>query len=107
MVTLSMINGILKGILKVITKLLSLFLLPINLLINQLFPDMTTSIQHFNTFVSTYLGSTLSFFFSILPPIFRSTLFIWLTFVIAYYTIYYSYLAIVKIFDLIQKIKFW
>lgn len=102
-----MINGILKGILKVITKLLSIFLLPINLLVNQLFPNMSTAIGHFNTFVNTYLGSTLSFFFSILPPIFRSIIFIWLTFLISYYTIYYSYLAIVKIFDLIQKIKFW
>lgn len=102
-----MINGILKGILKAITKLLSLFLLPVNALINQLFPNMTTAISHFNTFVSTYIGSTLSFFFSILPPIFRSIIFIWLTFLISYYTIYYTYLAVVKIFDLIQKIKFW
>lgn len=102
-----MINAILKGILKVITKLLSLFLLPVNALINQLFPDMAAAINHFNNFVSTYIGSTLSFFFSILPPIFRSIIFIWLTFLISYYTIYYTYLAIVKIFDLIQKIKFW
>lgn len=102
-----MINALLKGILKVITKLLSLFLLPINLLINQLFPDMSAAIGHFNTFVNTYLGNTLTFFFSILPPIFRSIILIWLTFLITYYTVYYSYLAIIKIFDLIQKIKFW
>lgn len=103
----SMINAILKGILKAITKLLSIFLLPVNLLIDRLFPDMSTAIGHFNTFVTTYIGSTLSFFFSILPPIFRSIISIWLTFLITYYTIYFTYLAIVKIFALIQRIKFW
>lgn len=102
-----MINAIINGILKIITTLLSVFLLPINLLIENLFPDMTNSIAHFNNFVTSYLGSSLSFFFNLLPPIFRSIVILWLTFLISYYTIYYSYLAIVKLFDIIQKIKFW
>ena len=68
---------------------------------------MTSAISHFNNFVTTYLGSTLSFFFNLLPPIFRSIVILWLTFLISYYTIYFSYLAIVKMFDIIQKIKFW
>lgn len=102
-----MINAIINGILKVITTLLSVFLLPVNLLIENLFPDMTSAISHFNNFVTTYFGSTLSFFFNLLPPIFRGIVILWLSFLISYYTIYFSYLAIVKLFDVIQKIKFW
>lgn len=102
-----MINAILNGILKVITTLLNVFLLPVNLLVESLFPDMTEAIGHFNNFVTTYLGSPLSYFFNLLPPIFSSILSLWLTFLISYYTIYYSYIAIIKIWDIIQKIKFW
>lgn len=102
-----MINAILNGILKVITTLLNVFLLPINLLVDSLFPDMTEAISHFNNFVTTYLGSPLSYFFNLLPPIFKSIVLLWLTFLVSYYTIYYSYLGIIKIWSVIQKIKFW
>lgn len=90
-----------------ITSLLNIFLLPINALIENLFPDMSSSIATFNNFVATYVGGSLAYFFSILPPIFRNTLVIWLTFVVGYYTIHFTYLGIIKLFAIIQKIKFW
>jgi len=102
-----MIKSILNGLLQMVISILNIFLTPINALFENLFPDMTNAISTFNTFVSTYIGGTLSFFFSILPPIFRSLLVIWFTFVVGYYTIYYTYLGIIKIFNIIQKIKFW
>lgn len=102
-----MINALLKGILSMITSLLNIFLLPINTLIENIFPDMTSAIQTFTNFINQYLGGSLAYFFSILPPIFRSLLVIWFTFVISYYSIYYTYLAIIKIWSIIQKIKFW
>lgn len=104
---MSLINALLKGILSVITSLLNIFLLPINALIENVFPDMSNAIGTFNTFINQYVGGTLSYFFSILPPIFRGILVIWFTFVIAYYGIYYTYLGILKIWNIIQKIKFW
>lgn len=102
-----MIKAILKGILNMITKLLSIFLIPVNLLIENLFPSMANAIATFNTFINTYIGGTLSYFFSILPPIFRSLLIVWFTFVVSYYTVYYTYIGIIKIWNIIQKIKFW
>lgn len=102
-----MIKALLNGILNVITSLLNIFLLPINALIENIFPDMSSAISTFNNFINNYVGGTLSYFFSILPPIFRGLLVLWFTFVIAYYSIYYSYLAIIKIWSIIQKIKFW
>lgn len=102
-----MINAIINGILNIIIFLIDLMLTPINALFENVFPDMTASIARFNTFVNTYLGDTLSYFFSILPPTFKDVLIIWFTFVIAYYTVYFVYNGTVKIFELIQKIKFW
>lgn len=102
-----LIKALLNGILNVITSLLNIFLLPINALIENIFPDMSSAISTFNNFINTYVGGTLSYFFSILPPIFRGLLVLWFTFVIAYYSVYYTYLAIIKIWSVIQKIKFW
>ena len=75
-----MIKAIINGLLKLIMSILNVFLLPINALFENLFPDMTTAIGTFNTFVNTYVGGTFSYFFSILPPIFRNLLVIWFTF---------------------------
>lgn len=102
-----MIKAIINGLLGVITSIVDVFLTPINLLIENLFPDFTNLVNVFNQFVNTYIGGSLSYFFSIFPPIFRSILIIWFTFVIGYYSIYYSYTAIIKVFNIIQKIKFW
>lgn len=102
-----MIKAILNGILKVISKILNVFLLPINALFENLFPDMTSAIETFNEFVNTYLGNNLSYFFSIFPPIFRSILLLWFTFLVGYYSIKFTYLGAIKIWSIIQKLKFW
>ena len=98
-----MIKAIINGLLKIIMSILNVFLLPINLLFENLFPDMTNAIGTFNTFINTYVGGTLSYFFSILPPIFRGLLVIWFTFLISYYTIYYTYHGLIKIVSLTTK----
>lgn len=104
---LSVISALLDGILSVITLLLNGALAPVNLIFTELFPDMTNAISTFNTFVITYLGNNLSYFFNILPSIFTRTLLVWFSFLIAYYSIYYTYNLGIKIFEIIQKIKFW
>lgn len=102
-----MIKAIINGILGVLMKVIDIVLTPLNLLFDNLFPDVSSMISNFTTFVNTYVGGTLSYFFSLLPPIFRSLLISFITFVIAYYGVYYTYLGIKKIFDVIQKIKLW
>lgn len=102
-----MIKAIINGILGVLMKVIDIVLIPLNLLFDNLFPDVSSMISNFTTFVNTYVGGTLSYFFSLLPPIFRGLLVTFLTFVIAYYGIYYTYVGIKKIFEVIQKIKFW
>lgn len=90
-----------------ILKILNIVLIPINALIENIFPDMASAIQTFTNFINNVLGNNLVFFFKLLPPIFRGLLFTWFTFVIAYYSIYYTYKGILKIWEVIQKIKFW
>lgn len=102
-----MIKKLLNGILKMIMAVLNIVLLPINTLIENVFPDMASAINHFTSFLNNIIGNNLVYFFHIFPPIFRSILIIWFTFVIAYYSIYYTYTAILKIWSIIQKIKFW
>lgn len=102
-----MIKAIINGILNLATSLINIILTPINLLIENLFPNMASAIGTFNQFVNTYIGNGLSWFFSLLPPIFRGLLVTWFTFVIAYYGFIYTYKAIIKIYEIIQKIKVW
>ena len=102
-----MIKAIINGILSLIISILDIILIPVNALFENLFPDASSMISTFNSFVQTYVGGGLSYFFSILPPIFRGLLVTFITFVIAYYGVYYTYVGIKKIFDIIQKIKFW
>lgn len=102
-----MIKAIINGILNILMKIIDIVLTPLNLLFDNVFPDVSSMISTFNTFVTNYVGGALSYFFSILPPLFRGLLVLFITFVIAYYGIYYTYLAIKKIFDIIQKIKLW
>lgn len=102
-----MIKAIINGILNILMKVIDIVLTPLNLLFENLFPSASDLIGTFNTFVSTYIGGSLSFFFSLLPPLFRHLIVLFLTFTIAYYGVYYTYIGIKKIFDIIQKIKLW
>lgn len=102
-----MIKVLFNGLFKMINKLLGVIFAPLNSLILALFPGFMNIISNFNTFVNKYIGSNLSYFIHIFPPIFRSILFVAIEFMIAYYTFSLTYKSITKIYGIIQKIKFW
>lgn len=102
-----MIKAIINGILNMTIKILDIVLIPVNALFTNLFPDVSSMISTFNNFVNTYIGGGLAYFFSLLPPIFRGLLSTFITFTIAYYGVYYAYVGIKKVFDIIQRVKFW
>lgn len=103
-----MFKLLMNGLLSVLTGLINIILLPINALVEALFPNsIINAIGNFNTFVSTYLGGALGWFGNLFPPIFKSLVVIALTFMIGYFTFVWTYTAIVKIWNVIQKIKFW
>lgn len=97
-----------NGILSVVKSLINIVLLPINALVESLFPSsIVNAIDNFNTFIYQYVGGSLSWFSNLFPPIFKSLVILSLTFMIAYFTFVWSYTAIIKIWNVIQKIKFW
>lgn len=102
-----MIKAILNGLLSALTGVVNFLLTPINALVSNVFPDMAGAIATFNSFVSNYLGSNLSYFFSMFPPTFKALLVLFITFCAGYYTVYFTYIAVIKIFNVIQKVKFW
>lgn len=102
-----MAKAIFNVLFKVLKSVLNIILLPINTLLVGVFPDFSNMISTFNSLISTYIGNTLSYFSSILPPTTRTLILIYLGFLVSYYTISYSVHAIIKIFKIIQKIKFW
>lgn len=102
-----MIKAIINGLMSLVTSILDIVLLPVNALIENIFPDMSNAINTFSNFVSTYIGGSIGYFASILPPISRSIIILWFTFLISYYGVVWSYTAIIKIWNVIQKIKFW
>lgn len=102
-----MIKALMKGIMKIVTSFIGIVLTPVNALISGIFPNFAGAISQFNSFVTNYVGGTIAYFSSILPPITRQVIALWLTFLIAYYTITWSYALIIKIYNVIQKIKFW
>lgn len=102
-----MAQAIFNVIFKVLKSILNIVLFPINALLVGVFPDFSNMISTFNNLISTYIGNSLGYFSSILPPTTRTLILIYLGFLVSYYTISYSIHAIIKLFKIIQKIKFW
>ena len=102
-----MIKLLFEVIFKMITALLNVVLLPLNLLIANAFPNLNSMISTFNTTASTVLGSGMGFFASLIPPITRSMILLYLTLLVAFYTISIASYVIIKVFTIIRNIKFW
>lgn len=102
-----MAKAIFSVLFGVIKSILNIGLAPVNLLVVNLFPDFSNLISTFNTAVETYIGTGIGYFSSILPPNTRNIILLYLTFLISYYVVVYSAHAIIKIFKIIQRIKFW
>lgn len=102
-----MAKALFNVLFKIIQSALQIGLAPINLLVVNLFPDFSTLISTFNNNVNTYIGTKIGFFSILIPPFTKSLIILYLTFLISYYTISFSAHIIIKIFKIIQRIKFW
>ena len=95
-----------NGITSILANLLSVICWPINQLIEVALPDFSDKI----TFITDNLSgvfSGLTWAISILPPVVITTLIFILTLEVAKHTIFTSTHALIKVWNLIQKIKFW
>ena len=102
-----MAKAIFNVFFKIIKSVVNIFLAPINLLVVNLFPDLSNLISTFNAGVEKLLGSGLGFFAHFLPPTTRVIILLWLGVLVSYYTITYSVHLILKVIHIIKKLKIW
>lgn len=101
-----MIKALLNGILTAITQIINLVCLPIDTLITNAFPDLTTSIDKGISGIDQ-LFSNISYALGFVPSSLIETLILILTLQIAFITLMISYHGITRVYNVIQKIKFW
>lgn len=92
---------------KIIGTVVGVFTAPINLLLINFFPDFTSLIVNFNSNVTRIVGGGLAFFSSLLPPMTRGAILIYLGVVISYYVIAINIHLILKVVKIIKNIKIW
>lgn len=102
-----MIKLLFNAFFSVIKSIVAIFMTPINLLVVGLFPNLATIITNFNNGVNTYIGRPIAYFSSMLPPITRSVILIWFGVLIAYYGVSFSVHVILKIIEIVKKVKIW
>lgn len=102
-----MAKAIFNVFFKLINAIISVILYPINALVTGVFPDFAEMIATFNYVLDNYIGGGVAYFFSILPPTCRGIVLLYLTLLVAYYTVSASIHAILKIYTIIKNIKFW
>lgn len=100
-------KALMNVIMKLVTSVINIVLTPVNLLLEPLFPEsLSNAITNFSNLLNR-IGSIISWIANLFPPIFKELLLLALGITITYYTIAWSYTLIVKIYNVIQKIKFW
>ena len=92
---------------KIIGVVADIALFPANTIISTLFPNFTQIVYDFTLFVNTYVTSTLSYFFYMLPPKTKYVLLFYLTYLPVRYVAILNYHLILKVFRLIKNIKIW
>lgn len=102
-----MAKAIFSVLLKFIKSVTDIILAPINLLIVGLIPDLNTVISTFNNAVERVLGTNLAFFAHLLPPTTRTMILFYLGFLVTYYSIVIGVHAILKVINIIRRIKIW
>lgn len=102
-----MASAIFSVFFKIIVGLVNIVLAPINALVVNLVPDLSNALNTFNSAMIYAFGDGFTYLFSIMPPITRSVIILYLGFLITYYTITISAHAILKVYSIIKQIKIW
>lgn len=91
-------------ILSLITSLVSIILTPITSLVSSLLPDLSSYVATVDGFINTGIAN-LGYFFSMLGPITRGAILLYLNLLGIFFTIYVTYLGYEVAIYLITKIK--
>ena len=102
-----MAKAIFKVFFKIIVTLTNVILTPINLVVANLFPDLSQVLIKFNYAASEFLGNGLTWFWSLIPSGCKTIIIIYITILISYYTISVTVHVILKVYTIIKNIKIW
>lgn len=101
-----MIQLLFNSLIKLLTGLVKILVFPLNLLISTTLPDISTHITNTANTITQFF-TNLAWPLSIVPSGILNTLAFILLIEIAKHTIYISTHALIKMWNIFQKIKFW
>ena len=77
---------ILNVLLSLVLSIANVFLAPINTILTNFVPNLTEHLNYFTQGIGLFFTTKLSWFAYMIPPHTKSLIFIYITFLIAYYT---------------------
>lgn len=101
-----MFKAIFSGIINLLATVIQIIVWPINQIIVNLLPDLSDQISQVSSGINT-LFNGIGWSLGLLPPGVLAVLTFILTVEIAKHTIYLSTHTLIKVWNVLQKIKFW
>lgn len=103
-----MVNAIFTGLFKFLMNITKIFLTPVDALVSTAFPDFSQMVATFTEAIGQgFIGQGLAYFGSLLPPNVRTFVMLYITCLIAFYTISLAVHAIIKVIEIIKAVKIW
>lgn len=103
----NIIVALFENLFILISNVIDFILTPLNAIIDNFFPNVATAINAFVSMTDNFFNSGFIWLLHFVPPITKTMLLLWITFEVSYYGIIWSYTLFIKVYNLIQKIKFW
>lgn len=85
----------------------NLVLTPINSILTEFFPNLNDIVTMFESFITTYITPFINYFFHLLPPNAMNLCLIYISCLVAFYTITLAIHVLIKAFEIIKSIKIW
>lgn len=101
-----MIQAIFRFLMNLLATVIQIIVWPINQLIVATMPDLSSKIQEVSNTISTVFDS-IGWALGLIPDSLLATLIFILTIEIAKHTIFTSTHALIKVWNVLEKIKFW
>lgn len=102
-----MTEFLIKAFLKFFVAFANIGLAPINSIMTNLFPDLTTYMNNFATVLNTYVAPCVGWFIALIPPHTKALIGVYLGAMVSLYAVSLTVQTTLKIFKLIQNIKIW
>lgn len=96
-----------NALLNFLVAICNIFLAPVNTIVSTYFPDVSSLITSFTNVVNNYIGNGVAYFMAILPPNTRNLVLLYISCLLAFYTISLLVHAVIKVIEIIKAVKIW